>query len=93
MTISVRVELGNHTLMTQMPAVPSKGDTITCSFPASRIPRVVLRVTGVFFHQPTEDYDAKVCKDPFRVVVTTEADPTNEYTVEFFDKLANGSTP
>jgi hypothetical protein len=75
MSIPVQVQFCNHVLQTHMPALPRVGDRVSCSFPASGIPRLYLQVARVYFHQPHVDFEGKECPEPFSVVVTTEDDP------------------
>lgn len=75
MTIPVQVEFGNHVLNTQMHALPSVGDRVTCNFPTSGVPTLVLQVSRVHFHQPPGEFEGRACPEPFGIVVTTEDDP------------------
>ncbi|MDQ7814216.1 MAG: hypothetical protein RDU25_00195 [Patescibacteria group bacterium] len=74
MSIPAQVEFGNHVVHAKFHALPRVGDRIDLAFPASGVPRLLLRVTGVNFHQPC-DFEGRDCPEPFAIVITTDDDP------------------
>jgi hypothetical protein len=90
MTFPVQIEFGSKAISTTMYALPRPGDHITCAFPSAGIPQLFLVVREVWFHQPGE-FEGKECRDPFRIVVTTDGDPAHvEQNEGVFKKLAAG---
>ena len=90
MTIPVQIEHGNHAISTHLNALPRPGDHIECAFPSAGIPKLFLVVKEVWFHQ-TADFEGKECKEPFRIVVTTDGDPDQrEHNEAVFKKLISG---
>jgi hypothetical protein len=89
-TFPVQIELGNHVIGASVYALPRPGDNIECAFPGSGIPKMLLVVTGVYFHQ-TVEFEGKQCPEPFRIVVTTDGHPDHrEHNDEIFKKLIPG---
>ncbi len=74
MSIPVQIEFGNHVVHAKFYALPRVGDKIDVAFPASGIPRLLLRVTSVNFHQPCE-FEGRDCPEPFLMAITTDDDP------------------
>lgn len=74
MTIPVQIEHGNHAITAHLHAVPRVGDTLTCAFPSSGVPKVILLVKCVSHHQ-VGDFDGKECREPFHISVTTDDHP------------------
>jgi hypothetical protein len=77
--LEVRIEYGTRVSIAQVPALPRKGDRISCSFPHSGIPMLYLVVKDVWFHEPPEaKFDERRCLAPFSITVTTDDDPDPE---------------
>ncbi len=89
--IEIQIEMAGHALTAQVPALPSKGDAISCGFPASGIPRLALRVTDVRFRQPSDKFEGKQSPDPFVIVITVDADPDDEHAADVFQKALEAS--